>query len=239
MSSALLIPSNQEEPVRRIDVSGLESLQAAVGGNIEAVPFRGEHRLTVYVHMEGKFECEPNPRATRLLGPGLFAGDFVAGPALICGFDPDEGENVDLPGDFEQRFLEAGRELRDPDREKHHGRTIEFEWDLHTDEDGKKTMAVLRVGHHTAGVSMLAGTRHPNEFYAVLQNETEEHAHYGSVRGFTLGKGIGLGTRECGRYSQKGLQAFSVDALETLRAAYADSNPQVTRYFQVQTGAAL
>ena len=115
--SAVLIPADPGEPVRRVTVDGLAELQAAVGGDIEAVDtaILGD-RLTSYINADGKFNgCQPNPRATELLGPGLFAGDFIAGPLLVCGFDPDEGENRDCPAGFEAEFLGVPRPLARPD----------------------------------------------------------------------------------------------------------------------------
>jgi hypothetical protein len=101
--SALLIPTDDALPIRRIIVGkdGLADLQAAVGGSIEAVPYYAHEGITTYINESGKFECEPNRRATQLLGPGLFAGDYIAGNLVVCGFDPDTGEDLDCPEWFE------------------------------------------------------------------------------------------------------------------------------------------
>jgi hypothetical protein len=87
--------------------SALGVLQAAVGGMIEALPlpYREGDKATCYVHDEGKYACvddegnvEVNHRGTALMKPGigLFAGDFIAGPMVIAGFDPRTGEHIDL-----------------------------------------------------------------------------------------------------------------------------------------------
>jgi Domain of unknown function (DUF3846) len=134
--SAVLIPVNPEQPVRRINVDGLGDLQAAVGGHIEAVDtsILGD-RLTSYINADGKYNgCEPNPRATTLLGPGLFAGDFIAGPLLVCGFDPELGENRDCPTGFEAEFLGVHRPLPSADHELPGDRSVTYAWNLRTIE---------------------------------------------------------------------------------------------------------
>lgn len=81
---------------RHIDVDGLDDLQAAVGGNIEGVRIRELPNVYVFVNDEGKFTAPPNYTATQLVKPDLQPGDFVAGPALVTGFDNDTGETIDL-----------------------------------------------------------------------------------------------------------------------------------------------
>lgn len=107
--NALLIPV--EGPLQTIELvpdsnASLDQLQTLVGGNIEAVPlpeFLGTdgYHATAYVNEEGKYDpdCGPNMRATDFFAPGvgLFAGDYIAGPLLLCGFDPETGEHAELP----------------------------------------------------------------------------------------------------------------------------------------------
>jgi hypothetical protein len=238
--SAVLIPADEEQPVRRIAVDGLDDLQQAVGGCIEAIPYHADDAITTYVNEEGKFECEPNPRATRLLGPGLFAGDFVAGDVVVCGFDAATGENADCSEDFEAKLDESHRELRAPDKLGRRERSIDYEWVLNDDGNGTRNLAALSITHHTAGVGILSGRVHGNEFVAVLSNETEQPAACGGViRSFQLGVGVWLCSEEVSRFSQKRLDAFAEDALARLRGLYAHSDPRVTRYFKIATGAAL
>jgi hypothetical protein len=101
---ALYIP--EQGPVQEVElVGGLTQLQELVGGFIEAVGLPefipGSDRATAYVNEEGKFDpdCGPNMRATDFFVPGigLMMGDYVAGPLVLCGFDPATGEHAELP----------------------------------------------------------------------------------------------------------------------------------------------
>jgi hypothetical protein len=106
---ALVIPS--EGPLFEVELtpdddgSSLAQLQALVGGYIQALPIPefvpGSDHATAYVNEEGKFDpdCPPNMRATDFFVPGigLFAGDYIAGACVLLGFDPEVGENRDVP----------------------------------------------------------------------------------------------------------------------------------------------
>lgn len=100
---AIVIPV--EGPIREIELDGtLEQLQSAVGGLIQALPLPQfadpDDRATAYVNEEGKLTgWEPNMRATDFMVPGvgLFFGDYIAGPMVLCGFDPRRGEHAELP----------------------------------------------------------------------------------------------------------------------------------------------
>lgn len=99
---ALLIP--ERGPIREVELDGsLEQLQSLVGGCIEAVPLPPfipkADEATAYIHEDGKYECGPNLRATDYFVPGvgLFWDDYIAGPLLLCGFDPRTGEHAELP----------------------------------------------------------------------------------------------------------------------------------------------
>jgi hypothetical protein len=101
---ALYIP--EQGAMQEVELNGgLAQLQELVGGNIEAVPLpefiTGSDRATAYVNEEGKFDsnCSPNMRATDFFVPGvgLFPGDYIAGPLVLCGFDPMVGEHAELP----------------------------------------------------------------------------------------------------------------------------------------------
>jgi hypothetical protein len=114
---ALLIP--EQGPIVQQELDGsLAQLQGLVGGFIEALPIPefipGSDRATAYVNEEGKFHpnCKPNMRATDFMVPGigLFMGDYIAGPFLLCGFDPARGENTDLPDEVEARVRLIERE---------------------------------------------------------------------------------------------------------------------------------
>lgn len=109
---ALVIPV--QGPVYEIrvgDTAGdLASLQEAVGGFIEAVPVprfvKGAHTATAYINEDGKYTClnedgnvAVNYRATDFMVPGIGLGwgDFIAGPMVLCGFDPTTGDHAVLP----------------------------------------------------------------------------------------------------------------------------------------------
>jgi hypothetical protein len=106
---ALVIPSEgplvEVELVPNDDGSSLAQLQALVGGYIQALPLPefipGSDYATAYINEEGKFDpdCKPNMRATDFFVPGigLMHGDYIAGAVVLCGFDPEVGENRDVP----------------------------------------------------------------------------------------------------------------------------------------------
>ena len=233
--SAVLIPSDPAAPVRRITVDGLADLQAAVGGDIEAVDTAVlGPRLTSYINAEGKFNgCHPNPRATQLLGPGLFAGDWIAGPLLVCGFDPEEGENRDCPPGFEAEFLGVPRRLARPDHQLHGDRWSTYAWELRSGEGGVRELAVLHVGYRPDGPRA-------HEFYATLQNETAQDPARAIVRrGLGAGGGIILCREEVSRFTPLALERFAELALARLGGLYGHSDPRVTRFFRTMFGASL
>jgi hypothetical protein len=100
--TALVIPEDPNVDPYKVDIERADSLgalQRIVGGYIEALPVRDRPDLTAYVHEEGKFVCQANGRATQFMARGLFAGDYIAGNLVICGFDAGTGENLDCPVD--------------------------------------------------------------------------------------------------------------------------------------------
>ncbi|MCI1261823.1 MAG: DUF3846 domain-containing protein [Tetrasphaera jenkinsii] len=82
------------------DIAGdLNSLQAEVGGWIEAVATEAED-ISVYCNEEGKIEglpVNPNTDAIQALEIVLSPGDFIVGPLVVTGFDPETGEQEDVP----------------------------------------------------------------------------------------------------------------------------------------------
>lgn len=110
---ALVIPV--EGPVVEADLrdgdDSLTILQKLVGGYIEAIALpeflAPDGRATAYINEEGKFieGMGINRRATDLLVPGvgLFFNDYIAGPLVVCGFDPRTGRNLDVPEAIERR----------------------------------------------------------------------------------------------------------------------------------------
>jgi hypothetical protein len=116
MARGLVIPANPLEPVRELDIpedlDGLGLLQRTVGGHIEAIGLPShvdpDGKATCYINEEGKYmdSCPPNMRATDLFVPGvgLFWGDYIAGDAIIVGFNARTGENVDVPVNVEEKI---------------------------------------------------------------------------------------------------------------------------------------
>ncbi len=237
--SALLIPADESLPIRRIMIAekGLADLQAAVGGSIEAVPYHAHDGITAYVNESGKFECEPNPRATHLLGPGLFAGDYIAGDLVVCGFDPATGENLDCPEWFEMR-LRRPRVLKDPDAFKRSERSTCREWALAADPDGSFTVAVLLVTFELPGVNE-ASVPHGHQFTAVLGGQSRPSSRNACPAADDFDKEVCFCREEVPGFSQFRLGIFDEIAIERLRGLYARSDPRVTRFFRLASGAAL
>jgi hypothetical protein len=109
VTTAILIPI--EGPIVEVELDEtLEQLQELVGGVVQALPlpvaFDVQEQATAYVHDEGRLIGLPvNWRATDFLVPGigLFWGDYVAGPMLLCGFDPRTGRHAALPEPLRRR----------------------------------------------------------------------------------------------------------------------------------------
>lgn len=241
----LLIPVDETEPISRVSVDSdpprsLAELQDLVEGDIEALPVPGSDRLTAYINENGKTLALPsNHRATRLIGPLLFAGDYIAGPLVVCGFDPDQGTNLDCPPGFETQ-LQQRRELPEPAEVSHGGRSITYTWVLDEDADHKRELATLSVGHSRGGVSMLSGQTHGPQLTAVLTNLTDEPSLNGlRIARMRLGGGVMICHQPLARFSVRRLTEFSTTATDTLRELYGDSDPRVTRYFRLRNGAAL
>ncbi len=104
---ALLIPT--QGPIREVQQHGLGDLQALLHGPIEALALDGRQDTAAYVNEQGLLDhLANNPRATRLLGMA------VAGPAVLCGFDPTTGEQTPIPGDLAETVLRTGGTLSAP-----------------------------------------------------------------------------------------------------------------------------
>ena len=107
--TAITIPADPELPVTLTNVEdSLKTFQAAVGGLIEAAPIERED-CSLFVNEEGKIYGLPfNPRGDALwheLLPGAWdRPDWMVGDAVLTGFDPDTGDNADVPADLMVRF---------------------------------------------------------------------------------------------------------------------------------------
>lgn len=91
---------------------GLEQLQGAVGGYVEA--FDLAHGVTMWCNEEAKVDSTllggtktrtelENWKATFLMerptGPGMFAGDYIGGDVAFTGQADDEGDTLPLPAE--------------------------------------------------------------------------------------------------------------------------------------------
>jgi hypothetical protein len=104
---ALLIPTTG--PVKEVQQHGLRDLQALLHGPIEGLPVDGRHDVDVYVNEQGLLDgLADNPRATRLLGIR------IAGPAVLCGFDPATGQQTPIPDDLAATVLATSTSTPSP-----------------------------------------------------------------------------------------------------------------------------
>jgi hypothetical protein len=235
--NALLIPADKTQPIQRIAIADdrLDALQGAVGGMVESVPYHADPTIVAYINELGKLECEPNPRATQLLGPGLFAGDFIAGDVVICGLNQRTGGNADCPDGFEARLSET-RVLPQPDTTIHRKQHVSSEWALTAAADGRFSVAVLLVQYESAGVDLASGETHGSRFSATLTNKAQpaDADHLTSADA-----SLPISRLEVSGFSRLILELFAALALKHLCELYAKSDPRVTRYFAVASGAAL
>lgn len=96
MAMAMIIPADSNEEIYYKNLDGLEAYQEVVGGWIETVPFK--ENVAPYFNEEGKVMGLPeNVRATALLRNSIMPGDYIAGNCIIVGFDPETGEDIDIP----------------------------------------------------------------------------------------------------------------------------------------------
>lgn len=110
MASAILIPADHTQPVRRVEVSEHAELVALVGGYLDSITIRASQPYVVLFNEDGKqLNLEVNVRATLFLASVLL-GDFICGNCVIVGFDND-GDTRDAPAGLEERIppSEAGR----------------------------------------------------------------------------------------------------------------------------------
>jgi hypothetical protein len=105
---ALLIPVFG--PVEEVEQDGLDDLRRLVEGDIEALPMRDREDANAYVNENGLLAgLSRNARAALLLG------FWVAGPAVLCGFDAGTGEQTAIPEGL-ARTVHAASSCTDPSR---------------------------------------------------------------------------------------------------------------------------
>ena len=103
----VLIPVDLGEPVvvGTVDASAAGRWAAVGGAQPEALPLDGQG-TAMFVDEYGKAKRLPrNGRATALadlLRPGFARSDFIAGPALVIGTDPETGGPADVADDVVQ-----------------------------------------------------------------------------------------------------------------------------------------
>jgi len=93
-----------------VNVSTLDDFQEAVEGYIEATGrFPSDPNLIGFVNEDGKFQELPvNVKASELVFGEQFKKDYVSGQVydavcgtmLVLGYDPETGEEKDIPHDY-------------------------------------------------------------------------------------------------------------------------------------------
>lgn len=108
--SALLIPVDPQQPMRRVSFDsndGLEAIQAHVGGPFQALPVR-HLGCDFFLNEEGKlYGGAPNLRAT--LAARILPHDVLVGDVLAVGAPDVEGESTSLTAEQEARVIESAR----------------------------------------------------------------------------------------------------------------------------------
>jgi hypothetical protein len=131
---AIQIPHDEDRPLYKVEVNGLSSMQAAVGGLIQAIDL-GPLHATFFVNEEGKLEQQPiNRRATLmwwLLFPSARHMDVIVGEALMVGHPDEQGNSTDVPEAvtkllFETKSYKAEFQTYD-DANKFNGNRMRFE----------------------------------------------------------------------------------------------------------------
>ena len=134
MFHAVQIPQDEQRPLYKVAIEGLEGMQAAVGGYIEIVDL-GPLTASLVVDENGKLSQKPiNRRATLLfwlLFPSIRHRDVVVGDALIVGHPDSHGMTTDVPEAvtkllFETKSYKAEFQTFD-DANKFNGNQVRFE----------------------------------------------------------------------------------------------------------------
>jgi hypothetical protein len=104
MTNALVITAEGE--IKTLDNTGLQALQSAVGGWVQAIDLAND--LTIWVNEEGKLIGLPhNQTAQKLWDKTFWVGsDFIVGDVVLTGGTGEEGETLALAKDTEQRVRE-------------------------------------------------------------------------------------------------------------------------------------
>jgi hypothetical protein len=128
-------------------------------------------------------------------------------------------------------------ELREPDANHERDRSIDIDWKVgDPDDEGKQTLAHLRVYHSKAGVNYFSGTNHAAHYGATLSRVTEQPSGLcgGVMRGFEVfgdKTDIAATTEGAGRFNRNRLLKYADEALAELRERYANGDPAVHKFF--------
>jgi hypothetical protein len=104
MKTALVLKA--DGTIETLDNTGLQALQTAVGGWVQAVDLADD--LTMWLNEEGKLVGLPhNTTAQKLWDKTFWVGsDFVVGDVVLTGGTDNEGETLALGDDTAQRVRE-------------------------------------------------------------------------------------------------------------------------------------
>lgn len=110
MIHAIQIPVDEERPLYKVAIEGLEGMQAAVGGYIEIIDL-GPLTASLVANEEGKLEKRDiNRRATLLfwlLFPSVRHRDVIVGDVLIVGHPDRQGNTTDAPANVVELLFET------------------------------------------------------------------------------------------------------------------------------------
>ncbi|MEW1959781.1 DUF3846 domain-containing protein [Kineococcus sp. NPDC059986] len=102
MAKGIVIPADEAQPMRVIDVRELSDLQFVVGGYIQPAPIERDD-FSLYCDEEGKLKGYPlNQRADILWGAFLpeeyrMPGDHLVGDCVLASYDEEAEGYVDVP----------------------------------------------------------------------------------------------------------------------------------------------
>jgi hypothetical protein len=110
-------------------------------------------------------------------------------------------------------------ELSEPSRRVKDDREVRFVWDLGDDPEGGVRQVVLSIDHHKH--------RRGGGFSATILNQTEQKTEFGvEQRMGSITDWTRIAAKPVARYSDTQLEQFAAEALERLRALYAQEDPE-------------
>lgn len=98
---AIVVRPNETPVVEDRDWN-YKDIQEVVGGTIESLPHVFSE-VSMFGNDEAKLlNLEFNGIASIMCSSRLHDGDIITGPVVIIGFDPETGDNLDLPEHMER-----------------------------------------------------------------------------------------------------------------------------------------